>query len=173
MFSLPSPLHPLMVHLPIALTVLVPLFAGGALWAIRKGVGFKRAWGFAVAMLTLLLMSGWLALQTGEREEERVEDVVAESAIEQHEEAAEGFLVATAAVLIIASAGFLRGRPGSIARGVATLGTLTLVGAGYNVGRSGGNLVYREGAGMAYTTLASPTRPEPDERTNDDKEEKH
>ena len=34
MFTLPSPLHPLMVHVPIALTVLVPLFAIGALWVI-------------------------------------------------------------------------------------------------------------------------------------------
>lgn len=155
MLSLPSPLHPLTVHLPIALTVLVPLFAIGAMWAIRRGVAFQRAWGFAVGMLALLFVSGWLALQTGQQEEERVENVVAESAIKVHEEAAEGFLAWTGVVLLIATAGLLRGTLGAVARGIATLGTLTLVGAGYNVGHSGGNLVYREGAGMAYALPVS------------------
>jgi uncharacterized membrane protein len=174
MSILPSPLHPLMVHLPIALTVLVPLFAIGDLWAIRRGVAFKRAWGFAVGMLALLFVSAWLALQTGQLEEERVEDVVAESAIETHEEAAEGFLLFTGAVLLIASAGFLRGRYGSIARGAATLGTVALVGAGYNVGHSGGNLVYREGAGMAYASPASAGAPSAGDRVReDDRDEEH
>lgn len=168
MLSLPSPLHPLMVHLPIALTVLVPLFAIGAMWAIRRGVAFQRAWGFAVGMLALLFVSGWLALQTGQQEEERVENVVAESAIEVHEEAAEAFLIATGVVLLIASAGFLRGGSGALARGIATLGTIALVGAGYNVGHSGGNLVYREGAGMAYASPASPGSARTVERTRDE-----
>lgn len=171
MLSLPSPLHPLMVHLPIALTVLVPLFAIGAMWAIRRGVAFQRAWGLAVGMLAMLFLSGWLALQTGQQEEERVEDVVAESAIEVHEEAAEGFLVWTGVVLLIAAAGLLRGRSGAVARGVATLGTLMLVGAGYNVGHSGGNLVYREGAGMAYASPATPGSSS-SERSRDEEHEK-
>lgn len=150
MSILPSPLHPMIVHMPIALTVLVPLFAVGALWAIRRGVQVRRAWGMAVGMLGLLLVSGWVALQTGQGEEDKVERVVSEKAIETHEEAAEGFLVATGVVLLLATAGLLRGRPGAVARGVATVGTLALVGAGYNVGHSGGALVYREGAAMAY-----------------------
>jgi uncharacterized membrane protein len=33
---LPTPLHPLIVHLPIAMTVLLPLFGLGALIAIRR-----------------------------------------------------------------------------------------------------------------------------------------
>lgn len=148
--SLPSPLHPLVVHMPIALTLLVPLFAVGALWAIRRGARPQRAWGLATAMLGALLVSGWVALQTGEREEDKVERVVSENAIHSHEEAAEAFLLATGAVLVLAAAGFLRGRPGSVMRGVATVGTLALVGAGWKVGHSGGQLVYSEGAGMAY-----------------------
>lgn len=101
-------------------------------------------------------MSGWVALQTGQAEEEKVEEVVSENAIETHEEAAEGFLVATGMVLLLASAGLLRGRPGTVARGLATLGTVALIGAGYNVGHSGGALVYSEGAATAYTNSAAP-----------------
>ena len=155
MSILPSPLHPLIVHMPIALTVLVPLFAIGALWAIRRGAPMRRAWGLAVGMLALLLVSGWAALQTGQGEEEKVEGVVSESALERHEEAAEAFMVATGIVLLLANAGFVRGRTGSIARVVATVGTVALIGAGYNVGHSGGALVYTEGAGMAYAPSAS------------------
>jgi formate hydrogenlyase subunit 3/multisubunit Na+/H+ antiporter MnhD subunit len=165
----------LTVHLPIALTVLVPLFAIGAMWAVRRGVAFRRAWGVAVGMLALLFASAWLALQTGQQEEDRVENVVAESAIEVHEEAAERFLVWTGVVLLVASAGFLRGRSGAVARGVATLGTLTLVGAGYAVGHSGGNLVYREGAAMAYASPASPGSATSRDRARDEEhdEKKH
>lgn len=164
---LPSPLHPLIVHMPIALTVLVPLFAIGALWAIRRGVRFRSAWGLAVGMLALLLGSGWVALQTGEREEDKVERVVAESAIHEHEEAAELFLAATSVVLVIAAAGFLTGRAGSIARGIATVGTIALVAAGYNVGHSGGELVYREGAAQAYVPSATATATAPAARGNE------
>lgn len=156
MFELPSPLHPLMVHLPIALTVLAPLFAIGAVWAIKRGISVQWAWGSASVMLALLFLSAWVALQTGQREEERVEKVVAESAIETHEEAAEAFLVWTGVVCLIAGAGLLRGRSGAIARGTATVGAVLLLGAGYNVGHSGGTLVYREGAGMAYAAPKDP-----------------
>jgi hypothetical protein len=151
MLTLPSPLHPLFVHLPIALTLLVPAFALGAVIAIRRGASARRAWGITVALLGLLTASSFLALKTGEREEEFVEDVVAESAIERHEEAAEAFLLASGVVLLLGAAGLINGRTGSIARGFATAGTIALVGAGWQVGHSGGTLAYHEGAAMAYT----------------------
>ncbi|NOT08556.1 MAG: hypothetical protein HOP28_10170 [Gemmatimonadales bacterium] len=161
MSILPSPLHPLVVHMPIALTVLTPLFAIGALWAIRRGANYRRAWGMAVGSLALLVTSGWVALQTGEREEERVEQVVAETLIEGHEEAAETFLVASGVVLLVAAAGVVRGRTGAVARWVATIGTVALVAAGYKVGHSGGALVYGGGAGSAYATGAAAAMEQP------------
>lgn len=152
--TLSLPLHPLIVHMPIALTILVPLFAIGAFWAVSRGANVNKAWGLATGLIAATLLSGWIALQTGQNEEEKVEEVVNEGAIHEHEEAAEGFLVTTGIVLLLAGAGLLKGRPGTIARGVATVGTLAMVGAGVNVGHSGGSLVYKEGAAMAY---ASPT----------------
>ncbi len=152
MSFLPTPLHPLIVHLPIAMTVLLPLFGLGALIAIRRGGRVLPVWGLATAMIALTLGSGLLAKETGEDEEDAVEKVVPKEAIHTHEEAADAFVLATGVVLVIAGVGFVRGGVGSTARVVAAAGTLAVLGFGYNVGHSGGQLVYRDGAASAYTT---------------------
>ncbi|MEX1185879.1 MAG: DUF2231 domain-containing protein [Gemmatimonadaceae bacterium] len=155
MFSLPSPLHPLIVHMPMALTILIPLFAIGALVAIRRKARVPVAWGLTIGMLALLLGSGWLALQTGENEEDRVERFVNEDAVEEHEEAGEQFVYAAGAVLLLSGVGLIRGRTGAAARVVVALATIGLVGMGYNVGHSGGGLVYGGGAAQAYSAPVS------------------
>lgn len=148
---LPTPLHPAVVHLPIALTVLVPAFAIGALIAIRRGARPVRAWGITTALLALLSVSAWASLQTGEQQEDRVERIVPDAAMETHEESAELFLSLSLVVLGIAGVGLVRGRVGTVARAGAVVGTLVLVVAGYRVGHSGGSLVYEHGAASAYT----------------------
>lgn len=148
---LPDPLHPAIVHLPIALTILVPLFALGALIAIARGAAVLRAWGLAAAMLAALSLSAYVSLETGEQQEERVERVVPERAFESHEDAAKGFLLLSLGVLGVAGVGLVKGRVGTAARYAAAAGTLALVVAGYRVGHSGGELVYRYGAASAYT----------------------
>jgi uncharacterized membrane protein len=157
MSFLPTPLHPLIVHLPIAMTVLLPLFGLGALIALRRGARVLPVWGLATAMMALTLGSGLLAKETGEDEEDAVEKVVAEQSIETHEEAADAFVLATGVVLVIAGVGFVRGGVGSTARLVAGAGTLAVLGFGYNVGHTGGQLVYRDGAASAYTTKGGAT----------------
>jgi uncharacterized membrane protein len=147
---LPDPLHPAIVHLPIALVILIPIFAFGALWAIHRGAAVRKVWGLPVGLMVLLVASAWLALETGEREEEAVEAVVAESAIESHEEAAERFLFVGATVLVLISVGLLSGRLGGVARWTGAAGTLLLLAAGVQVGHLGGELVYRHGAAAAY-----------------------
>ena len=92
----------------------------------------------------------WIAAETGEHEEDRVERVVAERHIEEHEEAAERFLALAALVLPLAAAGMLSGRVGTINRALTiALSLVALVAAGYT-GHSGGELVYRHGAAAAY-----------------------
>lgn len=150
MSLVPNPLHPAVVHLPVAIAVLVPIVAVTALVFIRRGARARTAWGVTVALLGALLLSGWVSLKTGEQQEERVEDVVAERSIHTHEEAAELFLVTTAAVLAISLAGLAGGKIGQAGRWVATLGTVGILGAGWNVGHTGGMLVYRDGAASAY-----------------------
>ena len=150
----PSPLHPAVVHLPIALALLAPIFALGALIAIRRGARPVVAWGLATALVAALAVSGWVAIQTGESQEDRVEAVVPSAAMHSHEESAEGFLAVSLVVLGVALAGFLPRRVGGAARIVASLGTFVLVGMGWRVGHSGGELVYRHGAASAYVTTA-------------------
>lgn len=154
MFSLPSPLHPVIVHMPIALTILLPLFAIGALIAIRRQARVRVAWGLTIGMLALLLGSGWAALQTGETEEEKVERFVSEDAVEEHEEAGQQFVYAAAAVLLLSGVGLIRGPTGAAARVVVMVATIALVGMGYNVGHSGGGLVYGGGAAQAYSSTS-------------------
>ncbi|MEO7999206.1 MAG: hypothetical protein ABI852_17270 [Gemmatimonadaceae bacterium] len=152
---LPDPLHPAIVHMPIALMVLVPAFAAGALWAIKRGAAPLRAWGITTALLAALALSAWASLETGDSQGERVEKIVAEAPLETHEEAAETFLTLSVIVLGIAVLGLRNGKLGSGARLVASAGTLGLLIAGYNVGHSGGALVYTHGAATAYTSGAS------------------
>lgn len=147
---IPNPLHPAVVHLPIAFSVLLPLFAVGALWFIRRGSRPRGAWGVFVAMSAALVASAWVSLQTGEQQEERVEDVVAEASIHQHEEAADLFLAVSAGVLVVAIGGLAGGRIGKGGRWLATAGTVGVLASGWNVGHSGGMLVYRDGAASAY-----------------------
>lgn len=147
---LPDPLHPATVHLPLALVILIPIFALGALWAIHRGASVRKGWGLPVALMVLLVASSWLALETGEQQEEAVEAVVAESAIEAHEEAAERFLWLGATLLVLSSLGLVSGRIGGAARWTGAAGSLLLLAAGVQVGHSGGELVYRHGAADAY-----------------------
>ncbi|MFW6201447.1 MAG: DUF2231 domain-containing protein [Gemmatimonadota bacterium] len=148
---MPDPLHPAVVHFPIVLVVLVPIFAVGSILAIRRGAHTARAWGVTTAMVAALAASAWLAVETGEAEEERVEEVVSERVLHDHEEAAETFLLMTAITLLVASAGFAPGRAGGVARMLTAIGAVALLGTGLTVGRSGGELVYRHGAASAYT----------------------
>ena len=148
---LPDPLHPAVVHFPIVLTFLLPLAALVALWHGRRQPGARGIWMLTTALAAALTASAWLAVETGEADEERVEQVVPEAALEGHEEAAERFLLLSAGVLVLAGAGLLRGRIGTAARLATTAGALGLVVAGIQVGHSGGELVYRHGAAAAHT----------------------
>ncbi len=152
------PLHPVVVHLPIALAVLMPIVSAGILIAWSRGALQRRTWVLAIVLQGLLVGSGIAALRSGEAEEDRVEQTVPEAAIEAHEEAAEGFVIGAAVVLALAlGAGLIR--RDSAARAVATLaavGTLGVVGLGYRTGKAGGELVYRHGAAAAYTASAAP-----------------
>lgn len=149
---LPDPLHPAIVHFPIVLAILTPIVALGALWAIRKGARPLRAWGITTALLAALVASSWLAIETGEEQEDRVKPAVPKGVVHEHEEAAESFLYLAGAVLLVSAAGLIHVPAiGRTARILGTAGTLVLVGAGWKVGHTGGELVYKHGAASVYT----------------------
>jgi uncharacterized membrane protein len=149
---LPNPLHPAVVHFPVVLAFLLPLFVAGALWAIRRGANARRAWMLPLAVAVALAVSAWASVQTGSAQEARVERAVSEQALETHEEMAEAFLAASAGVAVLALAGLVGGMAGRVVRVLAAIGALLLVGLVVRVGHSGGQLVYRYGAASAYTT---------------------
>ena len=147
---LPDPLHPAVVHFPIALALLTPLFAALIWLAIRAKSLPPQAWAIVVALQALLVGSAWLAHETGEDQEERVEKVVDERYIEEHEEAADWLLWTSVAGLGVAAAGLAGGGAGAWARaGALALSLLTLATA-VRTGHLGGELVYRHGAADAY-----------------------
>ncbi|HET6579316.1 MAG TPA: transglutaminaseTgpA domain-containing protein [Gemmatimonadales bacterium] len=148
---LPDPLHPAIVHFPIVFMFLLPVAAASALWAIRRGGSPRRAWAIPSGLALALTLSAWLAVETGESQEERVEDRVSDGALHPHEEAAERFLLLSGVLLLVSGAGLLGGRAGRSARLVTVVGAVGLAAAGTQVGHTGGKLVYQYGAASAYT----------------------
>lgn len=151
--------HPKLVHIPMALGVLMPVIAAGLLLAWWRNWLPRRGWFVAVALQAVLLGSGLVALRSGSAEEDRVERVVDERFIEQHEEAAEAFVWAGGAVLVVMLLAATMGdrRPALPLAAVATLGTFLVLGLGYRTGQAGGNLVYQHGAAQAYSAPAGGT----------------
>lgn len=146
------PLHPAIVHLPLALAILMPLVATGFAWALWTGRIRPRAWLAVVAFQALLFGSGIVATRTGEAEEERVENVVQESALHAHEELADQFVWAGGLTLVLAGLVLVVRRPAAVrtlAAGVVAA-TVVVAGMGLRVGHAGGQLVYVHGAASAY-----------------------
>ena len=147
---LPNPLHPAVVHFPVVIAFLLPFFATGAVWMIRRGAAPRRAWSVPLALAAVLWLSAWAAVETGEDQDERVERVVAEQPLSTHEDMAEMFLTASLVVMLIAGAGMAPGKFGRAGRALAVAGSVALVVGAARVGHSGGQLVYRYGAASAY-----------------------
>lgn len=157
MFGLP--LHPLVVHFPIVLVILLPIVAGVALWAIRRGASVRRAWLAPLAVGIALTVSAFVAVRTGSAQEDRVEHVVPRQSIHTHEEAGERLMILSGVLVVVAAAGLVRGTVGRAGRVLTTVGALGLVAAGVQVGHSGGQLVYRDGAASAYAAGSGASGP--------------
>ncbi len=153
--------HPKLVHIPIALGVLMPLIAGAVWVAWWRQWLPARSWVLVVGLQAMLLGSGIVALQTGESEEARVERVVPEGALDEHEEAAEAFVFASGGVLglMLLALALGRRKAGLPSAAVATLGTLAVLALGYRTGQAGGDLVYRHNAASAYVGPAKAAAP--------------
>ena len=153
--------HPKIVHVPMALGILMPLIAGGIAVAWWRKWLPPRAWILTIALQAVLVASGVAAMQSGEVDEDRVERVVPERFVEEHEEVAEVFVWASAACFaLMLSALVTAGRaPGLPLAAAAAAGTLLVLGLGYRTGEAGGALVYEHGAAAAYTQPGGPDAP--------------
>ncbi|MFQ5450787.1 MAG: DUF2231 domain-containing protein [Nitrospinaceae bacterium] len=147
MFDLP--LHPVVVHFPIVLGFLLP-FTGLLLWwAIKKEHLPAKAWTLVIALAFVYSVSAVVTAQLGERDEEKVEKVVSEKLIEEHEEAAEWVPWTAGTLFLISLAGLLRKNPHQIRLAIALLSLAAVVPVA-NAGHTGGKLVYQYGAANAH-----------------------
>lgn len=150
-----TPSHAYLVHLPLALAVVSPFFALGVASAIWRRALPEGAWSMVLVLQLLVTASGFLAVQSGEREEERVEALVPHEALEEHEERAERFARWNLLVLalVILPVFRLGGRPG-LRRGLS-FASAGAMGASLflavTTGEAGGALVYEHGAARAYS----------------------
>jgi uncharacterized membrane protein len=154
---LPDPLHPAIVHMPLAIAVLLPIGVIVALWAIHRSGAARPIWAVIVGLTLILAVSARVATSTGESQEDVVEGVVSHDAIHDHEEAGETFFITSLVVLGIAGLGLANGRVGAAMRPLMLAATVAVVVAAVRVGGSGGRLVYEHGAASAYAGPVLPT----------------
>lgn len=147
LLSLPSPLHPAVVHFPIVLILLGTVAAVTAV--------FTRRWNLpalAAVMLALGAAGAVVAVQTGEREGEMVGETPAiERLLDQHEDWAERTQTAAIVTAVLAIAAVFTRRWAKIARTAGVITALAAMAATWCVmetGHYGGQLVYRHGAGV-------------------------
>lgn len=147
-----EPLHPKLVHVPLGLAVVLPLILLVLLVTIRRDLLAARCWWLGVGLAALLAASAGLAVRTGDADSDRVEAVVPESFVDEHEEAGERMLVsAIVAAAIAAAGGLVRDRSARVAtQAAAVLSTLVTLVLGIRAGGLGGALVYKHGAAAVY-----------------------
>ncbi len=166
------PLHPAIVHVPMGLAIIVPFIAVVVALALVKGKITRTTWLVVVALQAALLVGALVAINTGGREADKVERIVGEGPIAQHEEAAETFawaagitLAASIAVMVVPFK----------AAGVTALATALLMfgvmGLGVRTGHAGGRLVYVHGAAAAYRSGDAPAAT-PAVRAGDDDDDR-
>ena len=147
---LPDPLHPAIVHMPLTLAALLPLIVIAVMVGVRFGVPAQRSWRLVVVVLILLAGSAIVAVETGEDEEDAVEEVVDHDIIHEHEERAELFRNLSVLTLLIGFGGLAGGKLGAFSRGAGTGLVFALAVLAWRTGESGGDLVYQHGAANAY-----------------------
>jgi len=147
MFDLP--LHPIAVHFPIVLGVILPVVALVIWWAIRKEYLQQKAWVLVVFLALAYGVSSFVAVELGEEDEDKVEKVVSEKVIEEHEEAGEMIPWIASGLFLISLAGFVPKNSNRFRLALVVL-SLTAIVPLANTGHTGGQLVYQYGAANAH-----------------------
>jgi len=149
------PIHPMLVHFPIALLIVGFL-------AELAGLLLRKDWLARAALLLLVLgtLGAVSAVLTGQREEDRIVETPAiEHTLEEHEEAGEftmWFFVVIAAARIFTA--WRKNLPKAVSW-VVLVAWLAGLGAITKTAWHGGHLVYKYGAGVSVVGSAGPTEP--------------
>lgn len=150
------PFHALIVHFPLALSVILPVLMLVFILMIKKNKMSHHAWLIILGLQFATTITGYIAMDAGENEEDLVEKIVDKRIIHEHEEAAEVFVGSTVVVLVLSLAAFFLRKEVQfpVYLGVCFLSLISVY-LGYKTGSLGGELVYRYGAAGAYSSNAS------------------
>ena len=145
------PFHAMIIHFPLALTFIMPLLILVFAFMLRSNKMSHKAWLIIIGLQIMTTVTGYIALDSGEDEEQMVEKVVNKKFIHEHEEAAEIFVGATVVALVLSIAAFfLKTELQFLAQMLVCLVSLISCYLAYNTGNLGGGLVYSHGAASAY-----------------------
>lgn len=150
------PLHPIIVHFPIALTFILPFMILAFAYMIKVNKMSNQAWFIVISLQLATTITGYVALDSGETEEHQVEKVVDKKIIHAHEESAEIFVGSTVLALVLSVAAFFLRKELQfmVQLGIALVSLVSCYLA-YNTGHSGGALVYEHGAASAYAQVTT------------------
>ncbi len=150
------PLHPAVVHLPLALTFVLPALIIVFIWAIRSGKMSREMWVVIVGLQLLITASGYISLELGETDEEKVSKVAGILLMQTHEQTAEIFVGTTVVSLAVGVVAiFLQAQFQIYARlGVLVLSLISCVFA-FKTGQLGGEIVYAQNGASVHSN-ASP-----------------
>lgn len=156
------PLHPSIVHLPLVLTFLLPILVLIFAWAMKAGKMNKELWFVIIGLQILITATGYIALETGETDEDKVSAITGKEIVHEHEEAAEIFVGTT----VISLAGgiivwFLQPAFQDKGRFGVVILSLLPVFLGFRAGQLGGKIVYQHGGGSAHADVREVFRAEP------------
>lgn len=154
MFDLP--LHPLMAHFPIVLGIILPFAGLFFWWAIKRDILPGKFWAVVVAIALVYSLSAWVASEFGEEDEEKVEKVVSEEIIEEHEEAGERLTWIAGGLLLFSFAGLVFKKSDHARMALVVVSAAAIIPLA-QAGHSGGELVYRYGASVAHLPAETKT----------------
>lgn len=150
------PLHPLVVHFPVVLAVLAPLVALVPVIRLTRGKDAVLGTRIVAGLFVALAVSAFVAVQTGELDEDAALAVTGEGPLERHEEAAERLMLLSLLGAGLAGSAAIAGSVKAAARARLPLAVVTLIAGGVvawgavTTGHTGGELVYVHGAASAH-----------------------
>lgn len=152
---MPNPLHPAIVHFPIAMAFLVPLLIVVFAFMLKKNKMAPTAWLIIIGLQFILTASGYISLETGETEETPVGKVLSKQLIHAHEEASEVFVGMTVLALALSVAVYFMRKELQFRLHMGIF-IISLLGGflAYRTAALGGELVYKHGATQAYGTTS-------------------
>lgn len=152
----PLPTHPIVVHLPIALAIVLPVLSSAIGYAVWKGNASGGAWAWVLAAHFVLFASAGAATLLGEADARRIQTRMDAAALDTHEGDGKRVLWAAAVAFGLALAGLVlqRRRQRNVAMAATFAAALACAALAIVAGHGGAVLVYRHGAAAAWSEPA-------------------